>query len=94
MTFENQAAAWGLDMPTFSNGSAYVDLDNDGDLDLVLNNVNMSASVYRNNSETLREDNHFLTVSLSGVRTTIHSLWEARLRFIRIITCNIKNWRQ
>lgn len=66
LTFENQAKVWGLDMPTFSNGSAYADLDNDGDLDLVLNNVNMPASVYRNNSEKLREDNHFLTVSLQG----------------------------
>ncbi|HCX21849.1 MAG TPA: hypothetical protein DHN29_08030, partial [Cytophagales bacterium] len=46
--FDNVSEEWGLGMPTFSNGSAYGDLDNDGDLDLVINNVNMPALVYRN----------------------------------------------
>jgi hypothetical protein len=50
--FSYQTEAWGLDTPTFSNGSAYGDLDNDGDLDLVTNNVDMPASLYRNNSNT------------------------------------------
>ena len=50
--FDNVSEEWGLGMPTFSNGSAYGDLDNDGDLDLVINNVNMPALVYRNNSDT------------------------------------------
>ena len=45
------SSLFGLDMPSFSNGSAYSDLDNDGDLDLVINNVNMPASIYRNNSK-------------------------------------------
>ena len=46
--FSNQSASLGLDQPSFSNGAAYGDLDNDGDLDLVVNNVNMPAFVYQN----------------------------------------------
>ena len=66
LTFTNRAAEWGLDAPGFSNGSAYADLDNDGDLDLVVNNVNMPAFVYRNQSIQQHPENKFLKVVLQG----------------------------
>ena len=50
LSFINSTKKFGLGMPTYSNGSAYGDLDNDGDLDLVINNVNMKSLVYENNS--------------------------------------------
>ncbi|MFN2400470.1 MAG: VCBS repeat-containing protein [Gemmatimonadaceae bacterium] len=65
LTFTNEAAAWGLDTPSFSNGAAYGDLNGDGALDLVVNNVNEEAFVYRNNARTLLP-NRYLQVRLEG----------------------------
>ena len=64
ITFENANAKWGFELKTMSNGAAYGDLDNDGDLDLVINNVNTEAFVYENNSEKL--GNNSIQVSLKG----------------------------
>ena len=64
LTFSNNTIAWGLDHPSLTNGAAYSDLDNDGDLDLILNHVNEKAGVYRNNAE--HSGNHYLTVQLTG----------------------------
>ncbi|HEV8357274.1 MAG TPA: VCBS repeat-containing protein [Gemmatimonadales bacterium] len=65
LSFSNQAAGWGLDTPSFSNGAAYGDLDGDGAPDLVVNNVNQEAFVYRNNARTLL-GNRYLEVRLEG----------------------------
>ncbi|MEM9525720.1 MAG: CRTAC1 family protein, partial [Bacteroidota bacterium] len=61
-TFVDRTEAWGLERPSNSNGAVYVDLDKDGDLDLVVNNLNQEAFVYRNNNE----DQHYLSVRLEG----------------------------
>ena len=65
LTFTNAAAPWGLAQPGFSNGAAYVDLSNSGALDLVVNNINAPAAIYRNRAPRLT-GYHFLTVALRG----------------------------
>ena len=52
----------GLEQKGFSNGSAYGDIDNDGDLDLVVNNINSSPFIYRNDTNLCKQKNNFLTV--------------------------------
>jgi len=69
LVFENKTVAWGLDKPLYSPGSSFADLDNDGDLDLVLNNINDFASVYENrtiNGDSVNTGHHYLKILLSG----------------------------
>jgi len=65
-TFEDKTKQWGLYDPGFSNGVAYGDLDNDGDLDLVVNNVNMQAFVYQNKSEIVNPNRNYVKIKLEG----------------------------
>tara|TARA_R110002051_G_scaffold312784_1_gene388238 strand:- start:159 stop:851 length:693 start_codon:yes stop_codon:yes gene_type:complete len=65
LTFSKVNEAWGLNQKSLSNGAVYADLDNDGDLDLVVNNIDEYPFVYRNNSE-LHNTNHHLKINLKG----------------------------
>jgi hypothetical protein len=65
LTFSDVGKQWGLTVPSSSNGAAYADLDNDGDLDLIVNNINAPAFIYRNNGEK-QTQNHFLQIKLAG----------------------------
>ncbi|MCH7398734.1 VCBS repeat-containing protein [Belliella sp. DSM 107340] len=63
--FEDIAAASGMGQLTFSTGAAYADLDNDGDLDLVINNLNGEVSIFKNNSNLIH-NNNFIQIDLAG----------------------------
>jgi hypothetical protein len=65
LTFTNTGTSWGLNQSSNSNGAAYADLDNDGDLDLVVNNIDQPAFIYRNEENT-RHANRYLQVKLNG----------------------------
>ncbi len=64
LTFSNKGADWGVNLSSNSNGAAYADLDNDGDLDLITNNINQSAFIYQNTSS--EKGGSFLQLKLQG----------------------------
>jgi hypothetical protein len=67
LTFSDVSEEWGMTARRFSNGAAYADFDLDGDLDLIINNINDEASLYKNNCRELDiENTHFLRVRLNG----------------------------
>jgi len=66
LTFSNVTSNWGLNKPGISNGAVYADLDNDGDLDLVVNQLNDVASIYRNNTSGQKNKPHYLRIKLNG----------------------------
>lgn len=65
LTFTDVTNEWGFDEPSYSNGAVYTDLNDDGKLDIVVNNINREAFVYRNNFAT-EDSTHFLKVKLNG----------------------------
>jgi ASPIC and UnbV/FG-GAP-like repeat len=75
LTFNDVTADWGLGVPTFSNGAAYADFDNDGAMDIVINNINGKALLYRNtrrDKDTI--NSHFLQVRFKGDKQNINGL--------------------
>ncbi len=75
VTFENVTGKWGLEVPTFSNGAAYADLDNDGDLDMIINNINDPALVYENTTNTKSKiSSNYLQVNFKGDTKNINGI--------------------
>jgi hypothetical protein len=67
LQFTDVTKSWGLDVPTFSNGAAYADLDNDGDMDLVINNINDEVLIYKNTArEKDKNNSHYLHIKFRG----------------------------
>jgi hypothetical protein len=71
--FEDVTEDWGLEVPTFSNGAAYGDLDNDGDLDIIINNINDPLSIYKNNANE-RNLGNYIQIELTGVDNNLDAL--------------------
>lgn len=80
-TFKDMSLAFGFDAKVNSNGAAYADFDNDGDLDLVLNNQSDEASIYRNNSTS-----NYLKVSVEGSKTNRNAIGAKVLVFANSMT--------
>jgi len=76
LTFDNKMKDWGFEKPTLSNGAAYADFDNDGDLDIVINNINDNALLYRNNT-TEQKTGNFIRIKLSSDKN--ESLYGTRI---------------
>ncbi|MGI4729998.1 MAG: CRTAC1 family protein [Janthinobacterium lividum] len=77
LQFEDVSKNWGIDVPSFSNGAVYVDLNNDGAMDMVINNIDDEASVYKNTSrdeEKSGNQNHFIQITFKGNAQNINGL--------------------
>ena len=75
LSFSDQSEKWGFTQASFSNGAVYADLDNDGDLDLVINNINDIASIYQNKQRELApEKSNFLAINLKGDANNLNGI--------------------
>jgi len=75
VTFDNMTDQWGLSTPSFSNGAAYADLDNDGDMDMIVNNINDEAFVYENKTNSKNKvAANYLKVEFKGDNKNLQCL--------------------
>jgi hypothetical protein len=73
LTFSDKTEEWGLSIPNLSFGAAYADLDSDGDFELITNNTNEPASIWKNNSNEIGKKN-YLSVKLNGLPLNTHAI--------------------
>lgn len=93
LTFTDKSVDWGFKENDFSNGAAYADLDNDGDLDLIVNHQNATASVYRNHSREKHPELHYLQLALAGagkntnaIGTKVRVYTEGKVQYLEHIS--------
>jgi hypothetical protein len=73
LIFKRYNETWGVTEPSFSNGAAYADFDNDGGMDFIFNNIDQEVHIYRNNATRINR-NHFLRVKLIGNSTNLNGI--------------------
>ncbi|HZI25943.1 MAG TPA: FG-GAP-like repeat-containing protein, partial [Chryseolinea sp.] len=73
--FNDKTVDWGVSLPTYSNGAAYADLDNDGDLDLVTNNIDQEVVVYENTMDKRSDKNHFIRLTSKEGNVQNQKIW-------------------
>ncbi|TMI69789.1 MAG: RNA-binding protein [Bacteroidetes bacterium] len=73
LSFTNRSSDWGFTEPGFSNGACYADLDNDGDLELITNQFNGPARIFKNNTNELLHNN-YLTIKLTGYAPNLQAI--------------------
>jgi enediyne biosynthesis protein E4 len=83
LTFKNASEEVGITDKTISNGAAYADLDNDGDLDIVLNNINQRATLMRNESNSVSTKNNRITIKLHGEKGNLDGLGSRIFTYVK-----------
>ncbi|MXV50877.1 RNA-binding protein [Pedobacter sp. HMF7647] len=74
LTFSDVSSDWGMTTPSYSNGATYADLDNDGDLDIIINNINDESMLYKNTARDSEEAGNYLNIQLTGDKNNINGL--------------------
>lgn len=92
LSFSDKSKAWGIQIPSYSNGCAYADLDNDGDVDFLINNVNEHPFVYENRSELKEttEKNNYIRIRLEGTKLNSQGLGAK----IKVVSGDIEQYHE